>query len=127
MLKYTTENYAKVVDVNLDERLKPVSHSVDEMITRLEEFDTMIALVQQERCNSIGITGSLTETLDYKVELKNLCNRIDVLEKIVEDAKNNINMLEIKVEAAEKHFGINDSTSKIRNLLAPIFKKSNTE
>lgn len=91
------------------------------MLTRLEELDTMIALVQQERCNSIGITGSLTQTLDYKAELKNLCDRIDALEKVVDDAKNNIDMLEIKVDAAEKHLGITDNATKFKNFLAPIF------
>ncbi|GJQ68243.1 hypothetical protein Trydic_g16856 [Trypoxylus dichotomus] len=127
MLKQTSQSYAKMLNINLDERLKPVSQSVDEMITRLEEFDTMIMLVQQERCNSIGITGSLTETIDYKAELKNLCNRIDALEKIVDHAKNNIDMLENKVEVAEKQFGISDGTSKLKNFLAPIFKKNSTE
>lgn len=127
MLKQTAEDYAKVLDLKLQERLKPVSNSVDEMLTRLEEFDTMIALVQQERCNSIGLTGSLTQTLDYRSELKDLCNRIDVLEEVVESAKNNIDMLESKVDAAEKHLGISDGTSKLKNFLAPIFKKNTEE
>ncbi|KAK9739130.1 hypothetical protein QE152_g9220 [Popillia japonica] len=107
MLQQTAEGYAKTLNVNLDERLQPVGHSVDEMLTRLEELDTMIALVQQERCNSIGIT--------------------DALEKVVDDAKNNIDMLEIKVDAAEKHLGITDNATKFKNFLAPIFKKTNPE
>lgn len=91
------------------------------MLVRLEEFETMIALVQQERCNSIGITGSLTQTIDYRTEFKNLCARIDALEKVTESAKNNIDVLENKIEAAEKHLGLHDNTNKLKNFLAPIF------
>lgn len=91
------------------------------MLVRLEEFETMIALVQQERCNSIGLTGSLTQTSDYQKEFKNLCNRIDSLEKVVDHVKDNIDTLESKVDAAEKQLGITDNTSKLKNFLTPIF------
>lgn len=94
------------------------------MLLRLEEFEAMITLVQQERCNAIGITGSLSETIDNKKELLELCGRIDAVEKLIEHVKNNISILEKKVEVAEAQFGITDNTMKLKNFFMPLFKKN---
>lgn len=102
-------------------QLQPMNQNIDEMLTRLDEFEAMVALVQQERCNAIGITGSLSETIDYREELDNLCRRIDGVEKLVGHIKENINVLEAKVEAAEIHYGVVDNATKLKNFFTPLF------
>lgn len=91
------------------------------MLTRLEEFETILLVVQQERCNAVGLTGSLTQALDNFGELKELCDRIDALEKLIEHVKTNVDTIERRIEATEEHFGLTDNTSKIKNLLIPLF------
>lgn len=91
------------------------------MIIRLEELENMIAIVQQERCNAIGLTGSLTDVVHKKDELLDLCKRIDSLEKLIEHITNNINHLENKIVQAEEQIGLKDNTTKLKNLLSPLF------
>lgn len=105
-------------------KLKPINLCVDDMLTRLEEFEGLLALVQQERCTSIGLTGSLSQCADYKVKLKQYCTRIDSLEKLIEHIKNNISVLENKMDLAEKRVGIPESSSNLKTLLSP-FRVSN--
>ena len=90
------------------------------MLTRLEEFEGLLALVQQERCTSIGLTGSLSQCADYKVKLEQYCKRIDSLEKLIEHIKNNINVLENKVDMAERQVGIPETSSNLKTLLSPF-------
>lgn len=91
------------------------------MVLRLEEFEAMIALVQQERCNSMGMTGSLSETIDGKAELEKLCQRIDTVEQLVEHVKTNLAAIESKVDTAEAQFGATDSTTKLKSFFLPLF------
>ncbi|KAF5269483.1 hypothetical protein FQA39_LY08672 [Lamprigera yunnana] len=124
MLKRTAEEYSKYVKINLEQKLEPIHQSVDDMLTRLEEFESLLTIVQQERCNAIGLTGSLTESVDCLNNLKELCERIDKLEKLIQHISNNIESAERKITAAEEHIGLTDNTAKLKNLLIPLFKKT---
>lgn len=90
------------------------------MLARLEEFETMISLVEQERCSAIGVVGSLTEIMESSEELKILGNKIDALEKFMEHVKSNVDYLENKIDAAEKHAGLNKNTNKLKTFLKPL-------
>lgn len=90
------------------------------MLARLEEFETMITLVEQERCSAIGVAGTLTEVMESSGELNALCSRIDALEKFMEHVKSNVDYLENKLEAAEKNVGLNSSTNKLKTFFKPL-------
>lgn len=91
------------------------------MLTRLDEFETMVALVQQERCSAIGLTGALMETVDMEKEFNELCSRIDNVERLVEYVRTSVDSLEKKVEVAEEQFGLVDNTNKLKNFFLPLF------
>lgn len=95
------------------------------MLARLEELETMILLVQQERQNTVGPNGSITQIIENIPELNELCGRIDNLEKLVEHIKQNINYLEEKVEVAENDVGLPNSTNKLKTLLKPLLVSIN--
>lgn len=90
------------------------------MLARLEEFETMISLVEQERCSAIGVAGTLTEVMDKSSEFSTLCERIDTLEKVIEHINSNIDYLENKLEAAENSVGLNNNTNKLKTFLKPL-------
>lgn len=98
-----------------------MQQAIDEMLTRLEETETLLALVQEERSKSVGVTGSLTEIADSLVDFKQFDLRIKSLEKLIEHIKSNVDVLERKIEAAEEVSGLTDNTSKLKNLLIPFF------
>ncbi|KAB0795997.1 hypothetical protein PPYR_10058 [Photinus pyralis] len=124
MLKNTSEEYSKYAKINLDQKLNPILQSVEDMLTRLEEFETLLTLVQQERCNAVGLTGSLTTAVGFGGNLKELCAHVDRLEKLTEHIKSNIESLERKIDLAEEQYGLTDNTAKLKNLLIPLFKKN---
>ncbi|XP_018335472.1 biogenesis of lysosome-related organelles complex 1 subunit 4 [Agrilus planipennis] len=123
MIKKVSEDYSKYLNLKIDEKLNGVNQIVDDMLTRLEEFETLIVLVQQERCNAVGMTGHLSQTTDNFDQIKSLCSKVDLLEKMVQDADMNITALENKVSVAEEHYGLADNSNKLKNLLMPLFKK----
>lgn len=91
------------------------------MLIRLEEFEAMVAIVQEQRCNSMGLTGALPEVAESLPDLKDLCDKIGMLEKMIQHAMAKVNELETKMETAEEEFGLVDNANKIKNLLAPMF------
>lgn len=90
------------------------------MLARLEEFETMITLLHEEKTNTYGLKGSLMDVIQEKTELKDLFDRIDALEKVVAHAKAAVNYYEIKVEAAEKDLSLMQTSSKIKDFLKPL-------
>lgn len=150
MAEESAKAYSKIVQIDLNEKviynnknkyiycrfacikllrnyfqLSPVNAIIDGMLARLEELETMILLVQQERQNTVGPNGSITQIIDNIPELNELCGRIDNLEKLVEHIKQNINYLEEKVEAAENEVGLPNSTNKLKTLLKPLLVSIN--
>lgn len=95
--------------------MEPINETIDQMLVRLEEFQTMVILVQQEKCNS------LAELTESKSELLSLCEKIEALEQLIEHIKSNMYMLEGKIEAAESNLGLKDNTTKIKTFLKPFF------
>lgn len=91
------------------------------MLTRLEELETMLTIVQQENCNATGLTGSLTDVVQLKGDLLDIGQRINTLETLVEHIANNMGQLEDKVQVAEDQFGLQDNATKLKSLFTPLF------
>lgn len=91
------------------------------MLARLEELETMISLLHEEEANTYSLKGSLMDVMQEKNELKNLFDRIDALEKIVDHAKAAVNYSEMKIEAAEKDLSLMQTSSKIKDFLKPLW------
>jgi len=125
MIEDTAVDYAKYPDIDLAQKLDPINNAIDQMITRLEEFESILLLVQQERCESMGLTGHLVDTADCVSDLKDLCLRIDAVENLVAYIKNAVQFLEIKIDAAETEFGIKEA-SKLKNFFKPLFEKKSS-
>lgn len=124
MEEATADEYNKYISLDLEKKLQPINQTIDDLTLRLEEFECMVSLVQEERCNAIGITGSLVEAMDYQKDLTELCERINSLEKLIDYIKNTVNSLETKIENAEEHLGIVDGTNRLKSFFLPLFKKN---
>lgn len=88
------------------------------MLTRLEEFESLVAMVQQESGNVIGLTGSFTQLVDHKQMLDQLCNKVDILECMVSKVRQTMDVLEDKVDKAENDFAHLDN-STFKNFFKP--------
>lgn len=88
------------------------------MLTRLEEFESLVAMVQQESGSVIGLTGSFTQLVEHKQQLDQLCNKVDILECMVTKVRHTIDTLEDKVEKAENEFAHLDNNT-FKNFFKP--------
>lgn len=88
------------------------------MLTRLEEFESMVLLVQQERGNVVGLTGTLPQVVDKKQELNALCSKVDVIESLVINVRETLDSLEDQIQVAEEQFGYVEQ-NPLRNFFMP--------
>ncbi|KAF7268574.1 hypothetical protein GWI33_018326 [Rhynchophorus ferrugineus] len=125
-IKKTSEGYSKLfTDCNLEQKLAPINKSIEQMLARLEEFETMFAFIQPDIKDSKDLLNSIME---YKSEFDILCEKIDNTELLVAHVKHNLDTLEARIEECEAKLNVTDTASKVTNLLTPLlFKKANAE
>lgn len=90
------------------------------MLTRLEEFESMIKMVQQQTGNVIGITGTFSQIKDQENNLTQLCLAVDVLEGLVLKVKTTLDSLEDRVLQTEKQYEYLDNNT-LKSFFKPIF------
>jgi predicted nucleic acid-binding Zn-ribbon protein len=118
----TSNEYSKFIMIDMQEKLKPINKSIDDMHARLEEFQIMITFAKQER---VGATDLLNAISNCKNDVENLFTRIDSVEDIVEHVRTSLLSLEADIEKAEEEIGYTESTTtKVANMFTPLFKKS---
>ncbi|XP_050295470.1 biogenesis of lysosome-related organelles complex 1 subunit 4 [Anthonomus grandis grandis] len=121
-IKKTALDYSQyITNNNIKEKLEPVNKTVDDLLVRLEEFETMFSLIQPDIKDSKDILNSI---ISYKPEFDDLCDKIDSTEFMIAHIKTNLDTLEGKIEEAEAKMGISDAASKVSSILTPLFKKS---
>ncbi|XP_076272900.1 biogenesis of lysosome-related organelles complex 1 subunit 4 isoform X2 [Rhynchophorus ferrugineus] len=117
-IKKTSEGYSKLfTDCNLEQKLVPINKSIEQMLARLEEFETMFAFIQPDIKDSKDLLNSIME---YKSEFDILCEKIDNTELLVAHVKHNLDTLEARIEESEAKLNVTDTASKVTNLLTPL-------
>ncbi|CAH1982311.1 unnamed protein product [Acanthoscelides obtectus] len=121
VVEKTAVDYAKYLDVNLPSKFQPLQTSIDEILARLEEFQTMLSFIAGDRKDYNDIIASIP---NYKPRFDDMFKRIDVLEVLVAHMKDNMDTLESNIEKAEAELGINEPAMKVPSIFTPLFKKS---
>ncbi|CAB3381178.1 Hypothetical predicted protein [Cloeon dipterum] len=113
-------DYANYLKIDMEDELKNVGETVEDMLTRLEEFGSLLEGVHN------GGTSSL---LHLGPELKMSCHtldglfqKIDNLEKMVATVKKDVSTMEAHLESAEAKCGI--PSSDLRSFFKPLFLKN---
>ncbi|XP_030762807.1 biogenesis of lysosome-related organelles complex 1 subunit 4 isoform X2 [Sitophilus oryzae] len=119
----TAKDYSKyITDIDLAKKLEPINKSIDDMLTRLEEFETMFTFIQPDVKDSSDLLSSM---LQYKPEFDQLCEKIDSTEFLVEHIKSNLDALESRIEEGEIKLNAVDTASRVTNMLSPLFMSIN--
>jgi hypothetical protein len=66
-----------------------------------------------------SLNGTVPNILLYKDRLKSLCDRVDRLEVFLNRVKQDLDVVESHVDAAEVDLGSTDG--KLKNILKPLF------
>ena len=83
----------------------------------------ILNVCSQVRCNGLySLDGSIPDILLYKEKLQVLCNQVDRLEAFESRVKQDIELVEAQMDAAEVDIGSTDG--KLKNIFRPLFSVS---
>ena len=115
------KDYANYAKLDLSHQMKSFHDSIEDVMIRLEEFQSIIEMVQSESIQSTD--QHIPKLQDMQQAVSNLCRRIDALEHVIAMANVNLTTLEAAVDNAEAELGISDRLFGMLNPLS-FFKKS---
>ncbi|XP_076179170.1 biogenesis of lysosome-related organelles complex 1 subunit 4 isoform X2 [Ptiloglossa arizonensis] len=114
-------DYANYAKLDLSIQMKSFHDAIEDVMMRLEEFQSIIEMVQSESTQCID--QHIPKLQDTQQEVVHLCRRIDALEHVIAMANVNLTTLEAAVDNAEAELGISDRLFGMLNPLS-FFKKS---
>lgn len=120
MIEELAKDYADYAKVNLSVEMKTCHDMVEDVMIRLEEFQSIVGMVQAERAKSTN--EHIPKLRHAQKELASLCRRIDALERVLIAANVSLTALETAVDTAEAELGVSD---RLFGILKPLsfFKK----
>ncbi|KAF3421945.1 hypothetical protein E2986_04188 [Frieseomelitta varia] len=115
------KDYTNYLKVDLSTHMKIFYDTIEDVMMRLEEFQSIIEMVQAE--NSQCIDQHIPKLQDMQQEITNLNKRVDALEHVIAMINVNLTTLEAAVDNAEAELGISDRLFGMLNRLS-FFKKT---
>ncbi|CAK9809458.1 Biogenesis of lysosome-related organelles complex 1 subunit 4 [Anthophora quadrimaculata] len=114
------KDYANYLKFDLDSQMKTFHDTIEDVMMRLEEFQSIIEMVQSEsnQCTDQYVTS----LRDMQLEVTNVCRRIDALEHVIAMVNVCLTTVEAAVDNAEAELGISDRLFGMLNPLS-FFKK----
>ena len=121
MVPELAEDYAAYLNVDLTKELSAASESVEDMLTRLEEFQSLIHMVKADGFQAVETLTS--EILGRKGELKQLGDRIDGLDSLITRVKTDVDKLESLLTSAEAEANASEGAPLLKALGSLFTKK----
>ncbi|TDG52593.1 hypothetical protein AWZ03_000826 [Drosophila navojoa] len=124
MVEQAAEDYAKIIQsADLEKEITPLCNNIDDMLARLDEFETVLASVRAE---SNGIMANhVCSILSFSANFDELRQRIDKLDTFVATVNENLNEVERSVDVAEQELNVTDYSIK-GLLLKPLKARLST-
>ncbi|XP_063235349.1 biogenesis of lysosome-related organelles complex 1 subunit 4 isoform X1 [Bacillus rossius redtenbacheri] len=116
-------DYANYVKVNLSTELTSVDEALEDILTRLEEFKSLVEMVKHD--DGYQMSEPMAHLSSCRSELDCLAARIDSLGLLVERARLDVDSVERDLNSAEAEMGSSDG--KLRNMLKPLFFKKSEQ
>ncbi|XP_034102674.1 biogenesis of lysosome-related organelles complex 1 subunit 4 [Drosophila sulfurigaster albostrigata] len=121
MVEQSAKDYARIIQTaDLDREVNPLCNNIEDMLARLDEFETVLASVRAES-NSI-MANHVSSILNFSDNFGELRNRIDKLERFVAKVNENLNEVESSVDVAERELNVTEYSLK-GLLLKPLKAK----
>ncbi|XP_075163477.1 biogenesis of lysosome-related organelles complex 1 subunit 4 [Haematobia irritans] len=111
MVEKASEDYSKLLlqSATLEKEINPICMTIEDMITRLDELESLLANVKGE--SNILIEHS-SGILAFESSFHGLKQRIDRLETFINVVDSNVNDAEKSIEKAESELNITDYSIK---------------
>ncbi|KAM7358312.1 biogenesis of lysosome-related organelles complex 1 subunit 4 isoform 1-T3 [Cochliomyia hominivorax] len=122
MVEKTAQDYSKLLQtVSLDKEIDPICMSIEDMLTRLDELESLLVNVKGE--TNIIMDQYTNSILAFKLQFETLQQRIEQLEKFIEVVNKNVNDVEKSMDIAESELNISDYSIK-GLLFKPLLAKA---
>ncbi|KAK9871431.1 hypothetical protein WA026_012806 [Henosepilachna vigintioctopunctata] len=117
-------DFSKYLHHDIHNKLSPINRMIEDMLARLEEFETMVNFVTLDVNESTDALSSLT---NFNKQLLELFSKIDTVEKVINHLKGNLNMLELDIQKAEQRLKLNNDNKLVTNIITPLLFRKTTE
>ncbi|KAF7998356.1 hypothetical protein HCN44_009754 [Aphidius gifuensis] len=119
MIEDTARDYASYIKLDLPNQTQDIHETIEEMLARLEEFESIVGMVQNLRAECAY--EHLVKLRSAESELMTIFKRIDALENIVAKASVDLSNLEAAVDTAENELGGYSTVSdRLFGILKPL-------
>ncbi|XP_016965070.1 biogenesis of lysosome-related organelles complex 1 subunit 4 [Drosophila biarmipes] len=116
-----SRDYARILQsADLEKEINPLCTNIDDMMTRLDEFETLLASVRAESNGMMA--NNVCSILGFGESFEQLKTRIDGLEHFVGAVSANLSEVERNVDIAEEELHVTDYSLK-GLLLKPLKAK----
>ncbi|GAB0097526.1 Biogenesis of lysosome-related organelles complex 1 subunit 4 [Sergentomyia squamirostris] len=112
-----------LVQNSISTEVEPICKNIDDMLTRLDEFESLLNAVKENI--SVSTDKNLPEIATFQKDFSELCQRIDGFERFITIAGDNLSRMEAHMSVAEHELGYTESGFK--GFLKPIFGRQKTE
>ncbi|XP_058802026.1 biogenesis of lysosome-related organelles complex 1 subunit 4 [Phymastichus coffea] len=114
-------DYAAFATVDMDSELTGIHNAVEEMQLRLEEFTSIVGMLQTK--GDKAITDNMPCFQALRPHVNNLCKRIDALDAFIAKVNVDLSTLEANMDVAESTLKPSENKLSMLNPLS-LFKKS---
>ncbi|XP_065360399.1 biogenesis of lysosome-related organelles complex 1 subunit 4 [Calliphora vicina] len=122
MVEKASQDYSKLLQsVSLDKEINPICMSIEDMLTRLDELESLLVNVKGE--TNVIMDQYTNSILAFTPQFEVLKERIDQLEHFVGVVNNNMDEVEKSIDIAEAELNVTDYS--LRGLLfKPLLAKA---
>ncbi|XP_011500975.1 PREDICTED: uncharacterized protein LOC105364683 isoform X2 [Ceratosolen solmsi marchali] len=125
-LQEMANDYTAFATIDIDADLKGVHETVEEMQLHLEEFISILGMLQAK--GDKVITANMSRFLSLRPQVNQLCKRIDALDYFIRRVNIDLTILETNMEIIESTFNSSDKRYPMLNpfsvFLRSYFRKS---
>ncbi|KAK7869030.1 hypothetical protein R5R35_002980 [Gryllus longicercus] len=119
MIQELANDYVSYMKVDMNKELSPLVDNLEDLLTRLEEFESLITMVQANGSQCLkNLVPDVVMCID---NLQTLCDRVDSLDTFVQQIRHDLDAVESQMDVAEADIGC--AEGKLKSFLKPLFFK----
>ncbi|KAF4519381.1 hypothetical protein B566_EDAN008689 [Ephemera danica] len=117
------QDYSEYLKIDIHEEITNLEETIEDMLTRLEEFESLMEGVHSE--GTSNIVQAVPEIQCSCQALEGLFNRVDHIEALVCRVRKDLACMETRLDTAETETGSSSLGPDLglRGLLKPLFSK----
>ncbi|GFQ96541.1 biogenesis of lysosome-related organelles complex 1 subunit 4 [Trichonephila clavata] len=119
------QEYSKYLKVDVSSEKTVLEDEVEDVLTRLDEFTSLVDMVRGD--NALCLNQTLPEIHKKCAEMEKIFVQIDHLEEMVKTIKQNLDVMEEKVNEAEEQLDSSSVKKLFNTLQKPLFSKKPSE